>query len=172
MVQLREKDLPADELYHYAVKMRQITRKHGSLLLINDRIDIAQAVSADGVHLGGHSIPTATARQLLGRDAIIGVSTHSTQEAQLAQDRGADFITFGPVYYTASKARYGQPVGIEKLQALSKNLILPIYALGGIKIDKIPEIKRAGAYGIAAISALMTSATPLETISSIKDLLE
>lgn len=171
MVQLREKDLSATELYHYAVRLREITRSHNSLLMINDRVDIAQAVSADGVHLGRKSIPITVARQLLGDDKIIGVSTHSIQEAQSAQHEGADFITFGPVYETPSKAQYGQPVGIDALQTASQAISLPIYALGGIKTDKITEVINYGAYGIAAISALISSSHPTQSLIEIKDLL-
>lgn len=171
MVQLREKDLPATELYNYAVKLREITQKHNSLLIINDRVDIAQAVSADGVHLGRKSIPVTVTRKLLGEDKIIGVSTHSIQEAQSAQYDGADFITFGPVYDTPSKAKYGQPVGKDALQTVSSIVSLPVYALGGIKTDKIKEIKECGCHGIAAISALISSPDPSQSFKQIRDLL-
>ena len=172
MVQLREKDLPASELYDYAIKLREITRKYNSLLLINDRVDIAQAVSADGVHLGKASIPATAARKLLGDHKLIGVSTHGLKEAQTAQHDGADFITFGPVYETPSKVQYGQPVGTEALQAVSKLVTVPIYALGGIKTEKIVEVTKCGADGIAAISALISPPHPAQSFRKIRDQLK
>ena len=107
MVQLREKDLSAAELYPLARDLRLLTHRHNALLLINDRIDIAQAVGADGVHLGGHSLPIKKTRKILGSQALIGVSTHSALEAESAQNQGADFITYGPVFFTPSKAPFG-----------------------------------------------------------------
>jgi thiamine-phosphate pyrophosphorylase len=102
--QLREKDLSPRELYPLALEMRQLTQTYGAHLLINDRVDVALAVGADGVHLTTTSLPVAVARHLLGPGRLIGVSTHSTPEAQNAADAGADFVVFGPVFYTPSKA--------------------------------------------------------------------
>ena len=160
MIQLREKDLTAAELYPLALELSGLCRKRDCLLLLNDRIDLALAVKADGVHLGGHSLPTAVARQILGQNALIGVSTHNTREITAAVAGDADFITFGPVYATPSKAAYGAPVGLAKLRETCQTLHLPTYALGGVKASKIPAIKQAGAHGIAVISALMASADP------------
>jgi thiamine-phosphate pyrophosphorylase len=109
-VQLREKDLPGKDLYRLAGRMRNLTARYGARLLINDRVDVAMAVGADGVHLGGSSMPASVARKLLGEEALIGCSTHSESELRVAADQGADFATFGPVYPTASKAAYGPPV--------------------------------------------------------------
>ena len=117
-VQLREKDLPAAELYPLALELRALTREYGAKLLVNDRIDVALAVGADGVHLGGHSLPTAAARQLLGPNRLIGVSTHRPEEIAAAQRDGADFVTFGPVFHTPSKAAFGEPVGLDQLLSL------------------------------------------------------
>ena len=110
-VQLREKDLTAEELLPLAQQMRELTRKYNAKLLINRDIDIALAVGADGVHLGGNAMSVAEARKLVGRDRLIGVSTHSIDEVQKAEKDGADFVTFGPVYATPSKLPFGQPVG-------------------------------------------------------------
>ncbi len=160
LLQLREKDLPAVELHHLAGQLRELTRRHDCLLLLNDRIDIALAVQADGVHLGRQSVPANVARRILGPQALIGVSTHSIAEIEQAHDQGADFVTFGPVYYTASKARYGAPLGIESLRHACARSPIPIYALGGIKEERVAELKAAGAYGVAAISAFMAAASP------------
>ena len=162
MIQLREKDLTVAELYPLAQELRDLCRRRDCLLLINDRVDLALAVKADGVHLGGHSLPAAVARQILGPNSLIGVSTHNPQEITAAIAGDADFITFGPVYATPSKAAYGAPLGLDKLRQTCLTCDLPIYALGGIKASRIPAIKQSGAYGIAVISALMASQNPAE----------
>lgn len=163
MLQLREKDLSAAELYPLAIKLRALTRQHNCLMLINDRVDLAMAVGADGVHLGGHSLPTLAVRRLLGPDKLIGVSTHAPQEILTAAKQGADFATFGPVFHTASKAAYGDPVGIEKLHQACNIRTIPVYALGGIKLENTLAVKQAGANGIAMISALLCANSPAAT---------
>jgi thiamine-phosphate pyrophosphorylase len=158
-VQLREKDLPAAALYPLARELREITRRYGARLLINDCIDVALASGADGVHLGGHSLPTATARRLLGQGALIGVSTHSEAEAAQAARDGADFVTFGPVYFTPSKASYGAPLGLERLAAAAASP-LPVFALGGVTPERCAEVLAKGAAGAALISAILADPDP------------
>ncbi|MCD6187690.1 MAG: thiamine phosphate synthase [Desulfuromusa sp.] len=167
MIQLREKDLSAAELYPLARKLRSLTHKHNSLLLINDRIDLVQAIGADGVHLGGHSLPVKIARQILGSNALIGASTHSAAAAAAAQRQGADFITFGPVFFTPSKAQFGAPVGIESLRTICKTCKIPVYALGGIKANNTKETLQTGAHGVAMISALLSSPEPAQAYQQI-----
>jgi thiamine-phosphate pyrophosphorylase len=159
-VQLREKDLPAGDLFRLAEKMRLLTSRYGARLLINDRLDVALAVEADGVHLGGGSLPVAVIRRLLGPQRLIGVSTHALAEITAAADAGADFVTFGPVYFTPSKAAYGKPVGVAKLAEATAAAPLPVFALGGIKPAHLPEIRAAGASGVACISAILAAADP------------
>lgn len=166
MIQLREKDLSGNELFNLARELRLLTRKYGSRLLINDRIDIAIAVEADGVHLGHQSISVQDVRQVFKTSStiphpsslLIGVSTHSLEEALNAQSDGADFITFGPVYITPSKAAYGQPVGTDKLKEAAEAVNIPIYALGGIRRENIEDVLNAGVYGVAMISNIMAAA--------------
>ncbi len=164
MVQLREKDLSAAELYPLARDLRLLTHRYNALLLINDRIDIAQAVGADGVHLGGHSLPIKKTREILGSKALIGVSTHSALEAESAQNQGADFITYGPVFFTPSKAPFGPPVGVNSLQTVCNCCKIPVYALGGVKIDNTVEIMNSGAYGVSMISALLSAPDPNQAV--------
>lgn len=159
-VQLREKDLSSRELYELAYDIRKLTAKYDAKLIINDRVDIALAVEADGVHLGLNSLPIHRVRKLLGSSRLIGLSCHNQVNAIMAQENGADFITFGPVYYTASKANYGKPVGVEKLETVSQLLQIPVFALGGIKKTNIPEVMVAGATGIALVSAIIASDDP------------
>ncbi len=158
--QLREKDLMPRDLYPLALEMRQLTQAYGAHLLINDRIDIALAVDADGVHLTTVSLPTNIARQILGPDRLIGISTHNLAEAQAAAEGGADFLVFGPVFFTPSKAPYGQPVGLEALRAVSAKVDRPILAIGGIAKANLDQVLAAGADGIAVISAVISAADP------------
>ena len=159
-VQLREKDLSSRDLYELAFELRKLTNRYGAKLLINDRIDIAMAVDADGVHLGLNSMPIHRVRRLVGNDKFIGLSCHNQVNAIMAQENGADFITFGPVYYTQSKAQYGKPVGVEKLEVISHLLDIPVLALGGIKKGNIHEVIAAGAAGIALVSAVVANEDP------------
>jgi thiamine-phosphate pyrophosphorylase len=158
--QLREKDLTPRDLYPLALEMRQLTQAYGARLLINDRIDVALAVNADGVHLTSVSLPANVARQLLGPDRLIGVSTHNAAEAQAAAEGGADFLVFGPVFFTPSKAPYGQPVGLEALRAVRAMVSRPILAIGGITKANLDQVLAAGANGIAVISAVISAADP------------
>ena len=167
MLQLREKDLLAAELYPLAKELRTLTREYDCLLLINDRVDLALATGADGVHLGGHSLPLSTVRKLLGPDKLIGVSTHKFQEIPPAAEQGADFVTFGPVFFTASKAAYGAPAGLAKLQQSCAESPIPVYGLGGINQENASVVKQAGAHGIALISALLTADNPTTTCQKL-----
>lgn len=166
-VQLREKDLAAAELLPLAEELRAITRRFGARLLINDRIDVAMAVEADGVHLGNHSLPTATARRLLGPDRLIGVSTHRLDQLATAAEDGADFVTFGPVFATPSKTSYGPPLGLEALHTATRISPLPVFALGGIKSDQLPLLGTRNCHGIAVISAIIAAADPLTAARSL-----
>lgn len=159
-VQLREKDLSSRELYELAYDLRKLTAKYDATLIINDRVDIALAVEADGVHLGLNSLPIHRVRKLIGTGKLIGLSCHNQVNAIMAQENGADFITFGPVYYTPSKANYGKPVGVEKLETVSHLLDIPVFALGGIKKANIHEVIAAGASGISLVSAIIANDDP------------
>jgi thiamine-phosphate pyrophosphorylase len=158
--QLREKDLPPRDLYPLALEMRQLTQAYGARLLINDRVDVALAVDADGVHLTTTSLPARVARQLLGPNRLLGVSTHNLAEAQVAAEDGSDFLVFGPVFFTPSKAPYGQPVGLDALRAVRAAVRLPILAIGGIKKANLDQVLAAGADGIAVISAVISADDP------------
>lgn len=166
-VQLREKDLTAAEILPLAVELRTLTRRYGALLLINDRIDVALAVEADGVHLGGHSLPATIARRILGPDRLIGISTHSPAEISAAAAEGADFVTFGPVFATPSKAAYGPPLGLESLREACRTPTLPIFALGGIKAEHLPLLAASGTHGIAVISVIIAAPDPAMVVRTL-----
>jgi thiamine-phosphate pyrophosphorylase len=147
-VQLREKELSSRELYELSSKMRKLTVRYGAGLFINDRVDVALAVKADGIHLGDKSIPIDRARMLAGENMRIGVSCHSRESAIAAQDMGADFITYGPVFFTPSKAAYGPPVGIDSLSEVTPLLRIPVFAIGGITSRNTRQVLDAGAHGM------------------------
>jgi len=153
-VQLREKDLPVRALLDLAGDLRSLTRDYGARLFINDRLDVAMAVKADGVHLGQQSLPVEAVRRVAGNSLRIGVSTHRLSEAREAEKEGADFIVFGPVYETPSKKVYGPPVGTVRLEEVIRNVRIPVFAIGGIRSENLPEVLSGGASGVAVISAI------------------
>ena len=162
-VQLREKDLLFHDLLPIARQLRSLTRRYDARLLINSNLDIALSVDADGVHLPADNPPIELARSILGDKALIGVSTHTVDEALSAATAGADFITFGPVYPTPSKASYGEPVGPTKLQEACETAPVPAFALGGVTPEKINELKTSGCARYACIGAILNSADPEAT---------
>ncbi len=160
-VQLREKDLPIRQLYQYALSLRELTGRYNARLLINDRIDVAMATGADGVHLGRDSIPIGVARRLLGDDSMIGYSSHTLSEALWAEQEGADFVTFSPVYETASKPGV-TPQGLKGLTEVTQNLSIPVFALGGITPERLQEVMNTGVHGVAVVSAILGAEDPAE----------
>ncbi|MBI3754141.1 MAG: thiamine phosphate synthase [Deltaproteobacteria bacterium] len=165
-VQLREKDLSGKELFELARRMRELTNQYGARLFINGRLDIALAVEADGVHLGQKSFSANDVKQFLENASrithhtsrlLIGVSTHSRAEAKKSEEEGADFITFGPIFYTPSKAEYGEPLGIEAIKNIKTEIKIPVFAIGGIKKENVKDVMQKGADGIAVISAVIAA---------------
>lgn len=152
LVQLREKSLSVRVLYELATRAAELARGSTTRLLVNDRIDVARAAGADGVHLTTRWLPASLVRSICGENFIIGVSTHSLETAQRAQHDGADFAVFGPVFETPSKREFGEPQGLDKLREVTSALKgFPILAIGGIDLDNVEECFSAGASGIAAI---------------------
>jgi thiamine-phosphate pyrophosphorylase len=156
-IQVREKDLPVREILAIAQELRRITRESNAKLFINDRVDVAVAVEADGVHLGHQSMPSEAVRKIVGKKMLIGVSTHSLAEAVKAEEAGADFITLGPIFVTPSKMQYGEPLGVESIGIVKKHIRIPVFGLGGIRNAKIVQVMQAGADGIAMISAIFAA---------------
>lgn len=153
LFQIREKSLSARVLYELVVRAVSITRGSKTRLMVNDRVDVARAAEADGVQLTARSLPAAIVRQVCGPEFLIGVSTHSREEAQAARAGGADFVVFGPVFETESKRGFGPPQGLDKLRDVTGALDeFPVLAIGGITLENIPACLSAGARGIAGIS--------------------
>lgn len=157
-LQLREKDLGIRELLDMAYRLREMTSKHGARLFVNDRVDVALAADADGVHLGESGMPVGAARKVVGRHKLIGVSTHGIDQAMHAEKDGADFVTLGPVFETPSKVGFGKPLGVDIIRRAADRLSVPFYAIGGISRDRAAEVIRAGCRGVALISAILASA--------------
>lgn len=157
-VQLRENDLPVRELLALAQELRVITREFGAKLFVNDHVDVAVAVEADGVHLGHQSMPVDAARKIVGSGMLIGASTHSVQDAKDAEARGADFITYGPIFETPSKAQYGAPLGKSTIREVKYPIEIPLFAIGGIKSTNVLQVIAAGADGVALISSILAAA--------------
>jgi thiamine-phosphate pyrophosphorylase len=171
-VQLREKDLAMRGLLDMAYRLRELTGSYDARLFVNDRVDVALAVKADGVHLGGSSLPAGAARRIAGEKFLIGVSTHGIEEAETAEKEGADFITVGPVYATPSKMKYGKPLGPGILGKIKEKTSVPVFAIGGIKQEKIGEVLGSGADGIALISAVLTAREIKSTTETFMRLLK
>jgi thiamine-phosphate pyrophosphorylase len=138
----------------------RVCRRRDVPLLVNDRVDVALAAGADGVHLPGDSFRVAEARALLGERALIGVSTHAPEEVAAAAAEGADFAVFGPVFETPSKAAYGAPQGLERLGAAVRAASLPVLAIGGMTPERATAARRIGAAGAAVVSAILAAPDP------------
>jgi thiamine-phosphate pyrophosphorylase len=170
-VLLREKDLPDRELLALAQRVRDLTLRHGVTMLVSTRADIAVAVGADGVHLPSEGVSLKEAREVVGVERYIAVSTHSLEQALRVEDEGADFLTFGPVFRTPSKDKYGEPKGLDALEEVCKKVRIPVFALGGINQGNAAEVLGRGAFGIAAISAVIAAEDPALAVKGIMDII-
>jgi len=169
LFQIREKTLSGRALYELTARAVEITRGSDTRLLVNDRSDIARAAGADGVHLTSQSLPAAILRATYGPDFLIGVSTHSLDEARAAQAGGADFVVFGPVFETESKREFGEPQRLNKLEQVTSELRdFPVVAIGGITLDNVRACFDAGARGVAAIRLLNDAERMSSIVESIR----
>ena len=155
LFQYRDKQATMKEAYAQALALRQAATEVGAWLIINDRCDLALAVQADGVHLGQEDLPMADARQLLGSEKVIGLSTHTTEQVREAVILKPDYIGFGPIFSTSTKADHDPVVGLDGLQDARALTTLPMFAIGGITADSVGDIMAAGADGVAVISAIL-----------------
>jgi len=168
VVQYREKYKSTREMYAEALKLRKICKN--ITFLINDRVDIALSVNADGVHIGQDDLAYSVARKLLGKNKIIGLTVHSVKEAAQAQELGVDYISVSPVFATSTKPDAGLPVGIELIKKIKKHISLPLIAIGGINLANAEEVIRARADGLCAISAVITKSDVKEEIKRFQAL--
>jgi len=171
-LQLREKDLPARELYELALRLREICTRAGALLIVNDRVDVAIAASADGVHLPFDSIGVSMARKLLGPARLIGVSSHSPPDVSGATREGADFAVFGPIFDPLSKPATGPAWGASGLAAACRAGAIPVFALGGITPERARELLEsadpdARPAGVASIGAILAADSPARATAAM-----
>lgn len=157
LLQLREKEASTREYYELALKMKELTHSFKLPLIINDRLDIALAADADGLHIGQEDLPLTAARKLLGPGKILGLSVSNVQEAMYGEQNGADYLGAGAVYHTGSKDMAEPPIGPEELKRIKDAVSIPVVAIGGIGLSNIHEVKETGVDGVAVISAILGS---------------
>lgn len=167
-VQLREKHCPTREFLHEARRLKKLLAGTSIPLIINDRIDVALAMGADGVHLGQNDMPIREARRLVGEAMLIGISTESVDDALRAEAEGADYLGLSPVFATPTKTDTAAPLGLEGVRRIRAAVSLPLVAIGGIDQNNAPEIIRAGADGVAVISAIVAAACPQRAAATLK----
>lgn len=159
-LQLRGKALPGQQFVEIARELVALARRGGASLIVNDRVDVALASGAGGAHIGQEDLPPIVARALLGPDRVVGVSTHTLEEAIQAQEAGADYVGFGPLFSTTTKSDALSPRPTGALAELRAVLGIPIVAIGGIDEERAPAVLNAGADAVAMIGALASSADP------------
>ncbi len=168
IIQLREKDLPGRELYRMALRFREITGRAGVLLMINDHVDIALAVEADGVHLGQDDLPLAAARKI-APELIIGVSAHSREEAVKAEAEGADYVNIGPIFPTRTKEGVSRFLGPEAIPGIAAGLTIPFTVMGGISGANIDLVLPQGARRIAVVTAVTQAADMAGAVAALRE---
>jgi thiamine-phosphate pyrophosphorylase len=154
-IQLRERDLSVRALLALAREVQALSVAHRSQFLINDRIDVALALEGVGVHLRSNSLPVSVARQLLGEERLLGISVHGVEAAVQAESQGADYVIFGPIYETPSKQAFGPPLGIHMLEKVCRLVRIPIIGIGGVTAARAREMRQAGVFGVAVITAIL-----------------
>jgi thiamine-phosphate pyrophosphorylase len=168
VIQLREKELCDREIFTIGMKIKPLIEKAGVCFIINDRIDLALALDADGVHLGQRDLPLNTARKLMGDKKIIGISVKTVEEADIAEANGADYLGIGSIYPTKTKKDIGPIGGPQRISQIRKAVSLPIVGIGGIQVHNVKDVIRAGADGIAVVSAVMAAPDITEACRALK----
>lgn len=169
LLQLRAKKHSASEIEKLALRMLPVTREHGVPLIINDHLEVAAAVGCEGVHVGQDDEAVARARAVVGSGVWVGKSTHSLAQALAAQAEGADYIGFGPLYATGTKPDY-VPIGLSDISAVHQQVSLPIFCIGGVNQQRLPEILTAGACRVVVVSALLLATDVRAEVKKIKAL--
>ena len=155
IIQLRDKKSSKLEVLQKARALRELTKKHGVAFIVNDHIDVALTVDADGIHLGQDDLPLIEARKIVGPNKIIGISTHAIEEAREAERNGADYIGVGPIFATKSKEDVTAPVSTNYIKQVIQEIKIPFVAIGGIKLHNVDKVLQAGATRICAISEIV-----------------
>ncbi len=170
IIQLRDKTATTRQLVQVGLVLRALTLQYDALLIVNDRLDVALAVEADGVHLGQDDMPIVLARKIAGERLLIGASTETVEEARQAEAEGADYLGVGPMFATGTKPDAGEPVGPQRLREIKQAVHIPVFGIGGITLANAPEVLSAGADGICVISAVFGSDDPLSATRALAGL--
>ncbi|NGZ08080.1 MAG: thiamine phosphate synthase [Nitrospira sp. LK70] len=155
-IQIRERDLCTRDRLSLAQEIQMLSTAGFVSLIVNDRVDLMMALNLDGVHLRSDSLPPLSVRQLIGPRRLMGVSTHSVEDVQRANQGGADYVVFGPIFETPSKRSFGPPLGLDLLADVCRRSAAPVLAIGGITCERVRDVRRVGAHGVAVIGALLT----------------
>ncbi|MSR23163.1 MAG: thiamine phosphate synthase [Gemmatimonadetes bacterium] len=166
-IQLRDKEASTGALLPLALRIRQLTRQAGALFFVNDRVDLALAAEADGVHLGPDDLPVAAVRRVVPEGFLIGYSTDDPEEARRAVRDGADYLGAGAVFSTASKADAGRAIGPEGITLVARSVAVPVVGIGGITPANVKLLSRTGAAGVAVIGAVMGAADPARAVRAL-----
>jgi thiamine-phosphate pyrophosphorylase len=170
LIQLRGKQCSLDELADLAVRLHEVTSRFATPLIVNDHAEIAAKVPVEGVHVGQNDDLIDVARKKTGRNVLVGKSTHNFEQALATQREGADYIGFGPIFATPTKPDY-QPIGLKQIESVHRNVALPIFCIGGIKIDNLEQVIAAGARRVAIVSGLLKAPNIAEYARACKKLL-
>ena len=170
LIQLRGKEKSIKELVELAAELHELTARLFKPLIMNDHAEIARRVPVEGVHVGQDDDSIEVARRKAGRDILVGKSTHSLEQALAAQREGADYIGFGPIFATPTKPDY-QPIGLKEIEGVHCDVVLPIFCIGGIKIDNLKQVITAGARRVAIVSGLLKASDIAEYARTCKNLL-
>lgn len=168
VIQYREKEISDRQQYEECLKIREMTREAGVTFIVNDRVDLALLVGADGLHLGQDDVPPETVRKLVGDTMFIGLSTHSPAQAEAALKQDVDYIGVGPIFATNTKKNVCAPVGLEYLEYVVKNIPLPFVAIGGIKEHNIADVYRRGARCIALVTEIVGDPDIVDKVRSLR----
>lgn len=169
LFQYRNKTASMNDAYVEALALRQAAAKAGVFFIVNDRCDLALAIDADGVHLGQGDLPLNLARNVMGPEKLIGISTHSPTQVRDANAGKPDYLGFGPIFTPGSKQDHDPVVGLEGLRAIRSLTPLPVFAIGGIHLDRVDDVLRAGANGVAVISAILKAPDISHAVRSFLD---
>ncbi len=167
MIQLRHKSASGSQLFIWTQKIHALCRHHQAVCIVNDRVDIALAADTDGVHLGQEDLPLTEARKLLGKDKIIGATVSTADEAKIAQREGCSYIGLGHIFPTNSKKKDSEPVGPGRIREITAIISVPVLAIGGIDTSNVCDAIRAGANGVAVISAVSQAADPVKAAAEL-----
>ncbi len=168
LIQIREKDLATRELLHLVKSAVDKARGTNTRILVNDRLDIALSLGAAGVHLGTQSMPAKAARASVPKGFLVGVSCHSVQDTLAAEAAGADYVLLGPIFPTPSKLVFGPPLGLATLREAASRAKIPIFALGGLNVDRVKSCVEAGARGIAGISVFQDCPSLADRVRALR----